>query len=462
MLLEKLKTIVGDNGWTSDAETLEPHVTERRGAVRGEPSIMVSPSTTDQVAAIIHACAEDGVGVVPQGGNTGLCGGAIPDQSGRQVLLSLSRMDRIRALDAKDNSIIVEAGVILTDVQRAASDAGRFFPLSLAAEGSCQIGGNLSTNAGGINVLRYGTARQQVLGLEVVLADGTIWNGLRTVRKDTAGYDLKHLFIGSEGTLGVITAAALKLWPAPGNTITVLAAVRYPQQAVELLGKLRDSVGDSVQAFELVSKRCFEFVCRHIPGARLPIDAAEPWYVLTDIALHGSSERLEKELMSCMETGLVTDAVIAKNESEAEGLWRMRHAISDAQWPEGASLKHDISVPTSRIADFVTDGEAIVGTMMPGARLVAFGHVGDGNLHFNVSQPPTADENAFRIEGQALTAALYELAIGMGGSFSAEHGVGTLKKDCLEQFRGGTEIELMRTLKQALDPCNTLNPGKVI
>jgi FAD/FMN-containing dehydrogenase len=462
MLIERLKEIVGEHGWTTAPAELEAHVTERRGAVHGKTGIMVSPSTTSQVADIVRACAGANVDIVPQGGNTGLCGGAIPDATGDQVLLSLSRMNSIRSLDASDFSIVVDAGCILADIQQAAADAGRFFPLSLAAEGSCQIGGNLSTNAGGLNVLRYGTARQHVLGLEVVLADGTVWNGLRTVRKDTAGYDLKQLFIGSEGTLGIITAAALKLWPQPGDTKTLLAALGRPEQAVELLGKLREAVGDSVQAFELISDRCFRFVERHIDNARIPFGEAYPWFVLADVALPRSASGLEEDLMEMIEAGALENVIIAKNESEAAGLWHMRHAISEAQKPEGKSLKHDISVPTSSVADFVIAGEKLVAQLLPEARLVAFGHVGDGNLHFNVSQPKGGDPEQFLADGEALTAALYELADSMGGSFSAEHGVGVVKKAWLERYRGGTELNLMRALKGALDPENRLNPGKVI
>jgi FAD/FMN-containing dehydrogenase len=461
MLLDYLKEIVGEHGWTTDPAELEAHITERRGVVHGKTGMMVSPSTTRQVAALVRACADARVAIVPQGGNTGLCGGAIPDESGDQVLLSLSRMNAIRTLDASDFSIVVEAGCILSDVQQAAADAGRYFPLSLAAEGSCQIGGNLSTNAGGLNVLRYGTARHQVLGLEVVLADGTVWDGLRTVRKDTAGYDLKQLFIGSEGTLGVITAAALKLWPKPGDTTTLLAALERPAQAVELLGRLREYAGDSIQAFELISDRCFRFVERHIAGARVPFDERYPWFVLADVALPQSS-LLEEELMQMIEGGVLENVIIAKSDSEAAGLWHMRHAISEAQKPEGKSLKHDISVPTSKVADFVVAGEKLVARMLPDARLVAFGHVGDGNLHFNVSQPSCGDPEQFVADGEALTESLYELADNMGGSFSAEHGVGVVKKAWLERYRGGTELNLMRALKGALDPHNTLNPGKVI
>ena len=462
VLLKSLKSIVGNRGWTTDAAALEPHLMERRGRLRGETAIMVSPSTTAQVADVVRACASEGVSVVPQGGNTGLCGGAIPDDSGEQVLLSLSRMKRIRSIDKVDSSILVEAGCILADVQKAAAESGQFFPLSLSAEGSCQIGGNLSTNAGGINVLRYGTARQQVLGLEVVLADGTVWDGLRTLRKDTAGFDLKQLFIGSEGTLGIITAATLKLWPHPGSTTTVLAALDAPGKAVELLARLHDEMGDNVQAFELMSDRCMRFVRRHIPDVRMPFGDDHPWFVLSEVNAGGDPEALEKCLMRVFDEGLVEDVVIAKNQAESDELWRLRHSISEAQKPEGANLKHDISVPTGRIADFLTEGDRLIRKMMPTARLVAFGHVGDGNLHYNVAQPVGADGEAFLNEGLALTEAIYDLVASMKGSFSAEHGVGLFKKPYLERYRGGTEISLMRTIKGALDPQNTLNPGKVI
>lgn len=462
MLIPRLKEIVGPRGWATDPEVLEPHLSERRGRVQGRTAIMVSPDTTAEVAEIVRTCHEAGVAVVPQGGNTGLCGGAIPDAAGDQVLLSLSRMNRIRSLDADDFSMIVEAGCILADIQRAAREADRLFPLSLSAEGSCQIGGNLATNAGGINVLRYGTARQQVLGLEVVLADGTVWDGLRTVRKDTAGYDVKQLFIGSEGTLGIITAAALRLWPPTGHTATVLAAFHSVQHAVEFLARLRESIGDVVQAFELMSARCIRFARRHVTGVTMPLDEACPWFVLTEVAVGADTSRLEEAVMAALDSGLLDDAVIAKNDTESAQLWRLRHSLSDAQRPEGASLKHDISVPTGRIAEFIREGDRIVAEMLPGARLVTFGHVGDGNLHYNISQPSNAAAEPFLAAGPSVTEALYDLAVGMGGSFSAEHGVGTFKKAYLDKYRGGAEVALMRAVKSALDPANTLNPGKVI
>jgi len=462
MLLENLQAIVGEKGWSTDPVVLEPHLTERRGRLRGETLIMVSPNSTAQVADVVKTCAAEGVGVVPQGGNTGLCGGAIPDDSGTQVLLSLSRLNTIRTIDASDFSIVAEAGCVLADIQDAARSAGRFFPLSLTAEGSCQIGGNLSTNAGGINVIRYGSARQQVLGLEVVLADGTIWNGLRSLRKDTAGYDMKQLFLGSEGTLGIITAATLKLYPEPGDTATVFAALESSHDAVQLLGRMRERLSDRIQAFELISDRCLRFVDRHIPDTPPPFDGTHPWFVLCEIAIGGQTSIVEDALADAIEKGLISDAIIAKNSAESARLWRIRHSISEAQRFEGANLKHDISVPIGRIGQFLTEGEKLVKSMMPAARLVAFGHVGDGNLHYNIAQPVGADGARFLQEGIAVTEAVYDLVVELGGSISAEHGIGVFKKGFLKHYRSATELELMQVMKTAMDPQNTLNPGKVI
>ena len=462
MLLDDLKAIVGAAGCTTDEADLEGHLTEWRDAVTGRTLAMVSPSSTAQVAEIVRTCAQAGTAVVPQGGNTGLCGGAIPDQSGDQVLLSMTRMNAIRRIDPDDFSMVVEAGCVLSVVQDAAQAAQRYFPLSLAAEGSCQIGGNLSTNAGGLNVIRYGTARDQVLGLEVVLADGSVWNGLRSLRKNTAGYDLKHLFVGSEGTLGIITAATLRLFPDPGEISTALIALASAEQAVALLGRLRHRLADRIQAFELISSRAVRFATRHLQLQKMPFDTEHPWNILMDVAVGDDAELLEVELASALEDGLGSDALIAKNVAEANELWRMRHAISEAQKSAGLSLKHDISVPIMRLGEFLSRGDELLAALMPDARLVAFGHVGDGNLHYNVSQPVDALANVFRREGEQLSQAIYQLVAELGGSFSAEHGVGTLKKDLLTQFVDPVEIELMQTLKKALDPLNTLNPGKVI
>jgi FAD/FMN-containing dehydrogenase len=462
MLLDELKDIVGEAGWTSDPGELEPHLNEQRGLVTGKTRIMVSPSSTTQVSEILRTCSRHDAGVVPQGGNTGLCGGAMPDMSGDQVLLSLSRMNKIRKIDPDDFSIIVEAGCILSDVQDAAAKAGRCFALSLGAEGSCQIGGNLSTNAGGINVIRYGTARQQALGLEVVLADGTIWNGLRSLRKDNAGYDMKQVFLGSEGTLGVITAATLKLHPDPGNTMTALVAIDAPGQAVELLGFLQSRLADRINAFELIADRCLRYVVRYLPNTRHPYDQPHPWYALIEVSVEDDPDAVEAILAEALAEDIVADAIVAKSEAEAEKLWHIRHTISEAQRPEGACLKHDISVPIGQIPRFIDTAEALVKEKQPGSRLIVFGHVGDGNLHYDVVQPKGADPEQFQTEGRELTLAIYDLVTELGGSISAEHGIGVTKRADLMRYRSATEIELMRTLKRALDPQNILNPGKVI
>lgn len=462
MLLDELKSIVGPNDWTTDSAELEPHLVDQRAAVRGKALILVSPRTTADVSRILRACSRGQVAVVPQGGNTGLCGGAIPDDTGEQVLLSLSRLNAIRCIEPNDFSITVEAGCVLSTLQAAALAVDRYFPLSLGAEGSCQIGGNLSTNAGGLNVIRYGTARQQVLGLEVVLADGTIWDGLRSLRKDTAGYDVKQLFLGSEGTLGIITAATLKLYPDPGETATAFIALNSAHQAVELLAWSREKLADRIQAFELISDRALHFVTRHIPNTVAPFESSYPWFVLLEAAIGDGSQLFEEVLAAALDHGLALDAIIAKNEMEAAGLWRVRHSISEAQRFEGASLKHDISVPIGKLDEFLSRAEKLVEEESPSARLVAFGHVGDGNLHYNVTQPKNVDANEFRATGRGLTEAIYALVTELGGSISAEHGIGTVKKADLLKYRSAPEIELMRTVKQALDPHNILNPGKVI
>tara|TARA_R110002096_G_scaffold124002_4_gene268113 strand:- start:171 stop:1541 length:1371 start_codon:yes stop_codon:yes gene_type:complete len=456
MLLDTLKTIVGPKGWTTDAADMAPRLVDWRKSVRGRSPIIVSPANVDEVAAVVRACASEKIGIVPQGGNTGMCAGAIPDESGEQVVLSLARMNTIRHIDAENFSMEVEAGCILADIQAAASSHGRHFALSLGAEGSCQIGGNLATNAGGINVIRYGTARAQVLGLEVVLADGSIVNSLRALRKDTAGYDLKQNFIGSEGTLGIITAATLKLFPDPGPRSTALIALPASGDAVCLLARLRTTLGDSIEAFELVSAYVFSLLEAHVPGCKLPFDAAHPWYVLTDVTGPQRDDVLEKLLHDSANDGLISDAVLAKNGAEAEAFWRMRHSIAEAERAAGKAQKHDISVPVSRIEDFLSRGDKMLATIAPEARLIAFGHVGDGNLHYNVALPANSTD------GERITTAVYDLVSEFGGSISAEHGIGTVKKQYLSKYRSETELAVMRTLKNALDPHNILNPGKVI
>jgi len=462
MLIDNLKAIVGAGGWMTDATDLEPHLTEWRERWTGKTLVMLSPRSTEEVAAIVLECRQVGAAIVPQGGNTGLCGGAIPDDSGEQVLLSLSRMNKIRSVAPNDYSIIVDAGCTLASIQAAAENADRFFPLSLAAEGSCQIGGNLSTNAGGINVLRYGTARDQALGLEVVLPDGKIWDGLRALRKDTSGYDLKQLFIGAEGTLGVITAACLRLYPALRHAQTALVALESPDQAVALLAELRHQLSDQIQAFELIPNRAIRYVLRHIPSMRFPDVQESSWYVLLEGMNTGDAEQLEQELMTCLDAGLITDAVVAKNESEAGELWRIRHAISEAQKKEGASLKHDISVPVASVGDFIRIADEAVAKQQPGVRVVAFGHVGDGNIHYNLSQPKGSDPTSFLADREAVASVVYEVVDRFGGSISAEHGIGQAKRAHLQRYRSEIELGLMRTIKVALDPQNIMNPGKVI
>ena len=458
MLIAELKDIVGPKGWITDARDLEAHVTEGRGLVRGKTDIMVLPSSTEEVAAVVRACAAAGVAIVPQGGNTGLCGGAVPDDSGDQIILNLSRMNRIRSVDPLDFSIVVDAGCILANIQEAARDVQRLFPLSLGAEGSCQIGGNLSTNAGGINVIRYGTARNLVLGLEVVLANGSVFNGLRTLRKDTAGYDLKQLFVGSEGTLGIITGAALKLFPNPGETCTALLALPTAGNAVQVLAVLRESLADTIEAFEIIGGSAFELVERHIPGAKLPFEQPHPWYVLIEVAIDGSDGDFEEALEQCIKNDLLLDAVLAKNEAEADKFWRMRHSISEAEKHGGKMLKHDISVPIGSMEAFLLRSQAWLDESVPDAKLVAFGHVGDGNLHYNLH---LLENSATGELTEQSTIALYDLVAEFGGSFSAEHGVGVLKRQYMDKYRDEVDLELMRTLKKALDPANILNPGKV-
>jgi FAD/FMN-containing dehydrogenase len=461
-LLRQLKSIVGDNAWTTSPADLAPHLVDWRGLVTGRAAIMVSPGSTDEVAKIVAACADAGIGIVAQGGNTGLCGGAIPDDSGKQVLLSLGRLNRIRKIDPLNFSMEVEAGCVLATVQNAARDAGRYFPLSLGAEGSCQIGGNLSTNAGGINVLRYGTARALVLGLEVVLADGSVLSTLRSLRKDTAGYDLKQLFVGSEGTLGIITAATLRLYPDPGETTTALVALSHSGEAVALLAELRERLADRIESFELLSAPITALVERYIPGVALPFSDAYPWYVLMEVATGGDAEVLHRVLLEGLERQRILDVVVAKNRAESDRLWHMRHSVAEAERQHGKALKHDISVPISAMQEFLTQGDAMLRELAPNAELLAFGHVGDGNLHYNVQLSDDLAGDARGKAGEQVSAAIHDLVAKLGGSFSAEHGVGVTKRSHLLHYRRGVEHDLMLRLKQALDPDNILNPGKVI
>jgi FAD/FMN-containing dehydrogenase len=456
--IARLKAIVGPGGFLEDPDELAPHLVEWRGRHRGRTPLLLRPSTTAEVAAIVRACDEAEIGLVPQGGNTGLVGGQIPRPEGAEILVSLARLARVRAINPIDNSITVEAGCTLAAVQAAAAEAGRLFPLSLASEGSCQIGGNLSTNAGGVHVLRYGNARDLVLGLEVVTADGAVWDGLRALRKDNTGYDLKHLFLGAEGTLGIITAAVLKLFPRHRHVETFFAAVPTVEAAVALLSAVRVATDDAVLAFELVPRIGVELVTRHVPGTTDPLGAPSPWYVLADLTT--PRPIAEQALAAALEGGLVTDAVLADAPAHAAALWRLRESLSEAQKPEGGSIKHDVSVPVSRIPAFLARALPIVEALVPGVRPVPFGHLGDGNLHFNLTQPVAASKEAFLARWAEVNEAVHDVVAALGGSISAEHGIGVAKREEIRRYKSPIEIALMRRIKEALDPKGIMNPGK--
>jgi len=464
-LIGQLSAVVGEDHVLQRAEEMAPHLTDWRGRYHGAARCLVRPASTEEVAGVVRVCAAAGVPMVPKGGNTSLCGAGIPDLSGNAVMISLSRLNRIRAIDRANNTITVEAGCLLKTVQDAAFEAGRYFPLSLAAEGSCQIGGNLSTNAGGVRVLRYGNIREFTLGLEAVLPNGEVWDGLRGLRKDNTGYDLKQLFIGAEGTLGIITAAVLKLFPQPRAIATAWLAIESPSVAVQLLGELQSAFGTALTACELVSELSLNLVFKHIEGAQPPLSAS-PWYLLVELsAPDGESELnagLERFLETAFDNGTVSDAVIAQNIEQTHKLWALRENISEAEKKEGISIKHDISLPISRLAEFVDAADVALTAAFPGVRIVAFGHVGDGNLHYNQSMPDKAANAEFIPRQPEVNRLVYDLVTRFGGSISAEHGIGQLKRRELATYRSAVEINMMRTIKQALDPNGIMNPGKVL
>jgi len=462
----RLRAIVGAANVLDGETDMAPFLSDWRGRYHGRARAVVRPRDTAEVAAVVAACAQAGVAMVPQGGNTGLCGGATPLADGAAVVISLARLDRVRALDPDNDTLTVEAGCTLAAVQEAAQAAGRLFPLSLASEGSCLIGGNLSTNAGGVQVLRYGNTRDLVLGLEVVLPDGRVWDGLRGLRKDNTGYDLKQLFIGAEGTLGIVTAAVLKLFPAIRTRATAWVAVADPRAAVRLLGLLRAACGDRVSAFEIVGRTALGLVLRHIPGARDPLAGAPAWTVLVELSDPAVDAPLEAQLEAVLgeavAQGLASDAVVAASVAQARALWALREDISEAQRIEGVSIKHDVSVPVSRIPEFLERAGAALAARWPDIRVVAFGHIGDGNLHYNLSKA-VADANATFIARTAeVNGIVHDLVCELGGSISAEHGLGQLKREEVLRYKPALEMELMRRVKQAFDPAGLMNPGKVL
>lgn len=457
----RLKQAAGLGGWSQDANEIAPYLVEWRGRWKGTSPLLLKPAATENVARILTICNETNTPVVPQGGNTGLVGGQIP--TGGEVLLSLARLNRIRAISTLDNTLIAEAGVVLANIQKAAADAQRLFPLSLAAEGSCTIGGNVSTNAGGVNVLRYGMTRELVLGLEVVLANGQTLNLMRGLRKDNTGYDLKQIFIGAEGTLGVVTAAMLRLFPKPAGYSTVLTALCDVGVAVELLNHLQAATGGLVTAFELMQRRALDLVVKHIPDASNPFPSHDGWTVLIEISnpsAFDATEALEQALAHAMEKGSVIDAVFAKNARDRAALWRLRESIPEAQKQDGASIANDISVPLSLIPEFIAATDAAVRRVLPQSRTFTFGHIGDGNLHFAI-QAPGHDAALLSARG-AIERTVQEETARLRGSISAEHGLGLAKNEANAHYKSAEEIATMRALKRTFDPNNILNPGKLL
>ena len=469
MNLDDLRTAFSGRLHTSPAD-MAAFLTDWRGKWTGRAIAVAQPDGPADVASILRWCSDHRVPVVPQGGNTGLSGGSTPDESGRALVLSLTRLNRLRGIDALNNTMVVEAGATLAQVQAWAREAGRLFPLSLAAEGSCTIGGNLATNAGGVQVLRYGNARELCLGLEVVTAEGEVWDGLRGLRKDNTGYDLRDLFIGSEGTLGVITAATLKLHPLPAAQVAAFVAVPQPEAAVQLLQLAQARLGPALTAFELMGDTCLRLVEKHVPSARLPLAERSPWYVLLELSVSRdeaqAAQAIEGLLEAAMEQGLATDAALSSSLAQFQALWALREDISESQGAEGRTIKHDISLPISRIPAFMASTGAAIEREFPGQRLVVFGHLGDGNLHYNVSPAAGRTGAGHEAEFVALEGPMnrlvHDAVAAHGGSISAEHGLGVLRRDEAARYKSAVEMKLMRAVKAAFDPRGLMNPGKVL
>lgn len=464
-LISALGQLVGTQNVLTGTDAT-PNYRDQRGNFVGTALAVVLPADTQQVSAVVTFCAEHQISVVPQGGNTSLCGASVPLAAVEQlqIVLNLSRMARIRSVDPTNYTITVETGCILANVRNVAAQHNRFFPLSLTAiESRCEIGGNLSTNAGGIGVLRYGNARDLVLGLEVVLPDGRIWNGLRSLRKDNTGYDLKQLFIGAEGTLGIITAAVLKLSPLPRSVATACIAVRDPAAAVDLLAYLRSVCGDRISSFEIIGRSCLDIVFKHIPDTREPFAQQHAWLVITEL-----SDPLETPLDGALNKALsafpdgIHEFAVTLDKERAESWWKLRKAISDAQKIDGVSIKHDVSVPISDVPAFFAQTDAALQQAYPGVRIVAFGHIGDGNIHYNASMPDPTENQAFFAQSEKVNRIVYDIVTALGGSIGAEHGLGQLKREQIRHYKSALEMELMEKIKQALDPQGLMNPGKVL
>jgi FAD/FMN-containing dehydrogenase len=465
-VLERLKAAAGPGGFLEAADDIAPYAKSWRGNWVGRSPLLLRPATTAAMAEIVRICHETGTAIVPQGGNTGLTYGGQPGQGMNEVIVSTMRMRAVRDIDLKNDTMTVEAGVVLADIQRKAAEVGRLFPLSLGAEGTCQIGGNISTNAGGIQVLRYGNTRNLVLGLEVVLPDGRIWDGLRGLRKDNTGYDLKHLFIGAEGTLGIVTAAVLKLFPKPTESQSAWIGVAGPEAAVDLLGHMRASLGESVTSFELISRPTIDMLLAGVPGHSDPLTDVHPWYVLAEVTGQGPPGSLAEPFAEAIgragEMGLVGDAVIASSGEQAKRLWRMREDLPFGVQAAGGAIPHDVSVPLSRIAEFVRRADAAMNAAYPAVRPCCFGHVGDGNLHYNPVRPIDWSFERFAAERKAVNKIVHDIVVDLGGSISAEHGIGIVRLEENLRYKSPVEIDLMRAVKRALDPKNIMNPGKVV
>ncbi|MCO6392076.1 FAD-binding protein [Aliihoeflea aestuarii] len=458
--------IVGEGHAVTDPHDLEPYLVEPRGRYAGVSRLVLRPANVDEVSQILKLASETGTAIVPQGGNTGLVGAQMPDNSGTQVILSLSRLNRIREIDLSSNTMTVEAGVVLETIQTAADDNDRLFPLSLGSQGSCQIGGNLSSNAGGTGVLAYGNARELCLGVEVVLPTGEVLDDLRKLKKDNTGYDLKNLFVGAEGTLGIITAAIIKLVPKPKGREVAWIGLPDPKAALDLFTIASSAAGASLTAFELMQKRSLDFTLKHIPDTVSPLQGEHDWYVLMEISSGRSAEDarglIEEIVGAGLEEELVEDAALAMNLAQAGDFWRLRESMSESQRPEGGSIKHDVSVPIALVPEFIEKAAAVILTVVPGARMVCFGHMGDGNLHLNVSQPEGADKEEFLSHDRAMHDAVHAIVRAMNGSISAEHGIGIMKRDELLATAPPLAIDLMRRIKASFDPAGIMNPGKMI
>lgn len=465
-LLDALAQLLGPKGFSIDPATMAPWTTDWRGKYHGRAAAMLSPATTGQVAAIVRLCAEADVALVPQGGNSGMVGGATPDDSGDQLLLSLRRMNRIRQIDRASQLAIVEAGVILETFHNEALANGLRFPLTLGGKGSATIGGLVSTNAGGTQVLRHGTMRALVAGIEAVLPDGSIFDGLAPLKKDNRGYDIRHLFCGAEGTLGIVTAACLHLVPAAAARRTAWIGIDSPESALLLLRRLDVAIGRELEGFELIPHSCLDAVLRHIPQTRAPLAAAQPWYVLLELA--GDSDRaldeaLEQQLAAALDAGLIRDVVIAKNDRESEDFWRLRDSISEAERAEGPALQHDVSVPVDLMPAFIAENPRRLERAFPGARALSFGHLGDGNVHHHVQPPPDVDGTAWlAMHGAAVSRLVYSHVLDLGGSISAEHGIGQMKREILAELDSPARLTALRRIKAGLDPAGIFNPGKLI